>query len=241
MDTNPGDLLIKELLEAPYRFDDEGKTYSLLQECFHGYPLNKLSPLLASSNIVVQQAAIWVASELGRDAVPLMDDVMPLVDHKDRYIKYHALEVVMICSFGEHLNKFLSIVFSLTSDDVVIRRLAMRLLANANKAQIMNAINMLEGKDAGQHSHHLMGLDALINAISYDEMQIVSMMNSDVSLIRKYGALVAEENCNRFPHLIKMAGSSSDSDISEFAYHLHGAIGFPRINDDEFFENSLTK
>lgn len=96
-----GEELIRDLLADPQRFGEEGQGYRLLQEYFEGLPLDTLRPLLRHESPVVQGEAMFVASELGEQARPLVDDVIPLVQSGDRDLRYDALEVIAVCCEAE--------------------------------------------------------------------------------------------------------------------------------------------
>ena len=74
------DQLIQELHADPRGFADGGRAYQLLQMYFKGAPLDTLRPPLRSEDFLIQREAVWVASELGIQAFPLLDDVLRLID-----------------------------------------------------------------------------------------------------------------------------------------------------------------
>ena len=93
-----GQRLIDELLTDSARFNELGKSYELLQEYFEGFPLNTLRALLSNEDYMVKRAAIWIVAELGEAANELINDVIPLLNYNDRYIKYYAIESIMVFS-----------------------------------------------------------------------------------------------------------------------------------------------
>src|SRR5687767_5767707 len=112
-DNSLGERLIQELLANSTRFHQCGKAYELLQEYFNGLSLDTLRPLLANNNRMVRRAALWVTSELGVGGRSLIHDVIPLLNDDDRYVQYHVLEIIMVCSFAENVDEFVHVVRSL--------------------------------------------------------------------------------------------------------------------------------
>ena len=56
----------------------------------------------------VNRVAIWIASELGVDACSVANSILPLLKSKERYIKYYALDSVMVISSSSEKSLFFS-------------------------------------------------------------------------------------------------------------------------------------
>lgn len=211
-----GEQLIQNLLTNPIKFNKEGKAYQLLQKYFDEMPLETLRPLLKNSDVEVNRAAVWIASELGRDANEIFDDVLPLVNSNDRYIKYHALEIIMVCSFEEKSEEIVHVIKALSSNDEVIRILAMRLISNASESQLQASVRIFE-ENASSDKHHLQGLLTLLdrNNITYEAL--LQMIDDSNPLTRKYGVIAAKRSLNKFSDAIKYAADSTDIDVRKFA------------------------
>jgi hypothetical protein len=216
MGSSTGDLLIQELLDKPEKFKEEGKAYQLLQEYFQGFSKKTLPPLLKHKSITVQGAAVWIASELGKDGRCLLSHVIPLLDYRDRYLRYHALEVVMVCSVDENVDKFFHVVRSLESDDEVIRVHGMRLVSNASQSQLSAGLQHV-GSIGHLEKIHKEGLSALQNVDQQTSEKIQSMIEDQEPLVRKYGVMIGKKLFRKFPDLIAKATTSPDSEVSKFA------------------------
>ena len=131
-----GENLIAQLMADSCRFDELGNAYQLLQEYFDGFSLETLRPLMASSDRLVQRAGVWITAELGLEARSLLCDAVPLTRSRDTYIRYHALEIVTVCSIADDVDEFVHVIPSLTDEDEVIRVLGMRLVSNADLSQL---------------------------------------------------------------------------------------------------------
>lgn len=219
-----GNPLISELLADPARFNEQGRAYELLQEYFRGYPVETLRPLLAHDDKLVQRAAIWVVSELGEQGCNLLDDVVPLMDGDDRYIRYHALEIALVCAIGKSVDRFVHVARALQSDDEVIRVLAMRLIANADQSQLEACSRLAEATGCLDETHRR-GLEQLSRCSSLNRNDVLSMIIAAHSLIRRYGAIAAKRLFKKFPELIADAAKSSDPDVSRFAKESLKAVG----------------
>jgi hypothetical protein len=211
-----GTELLEELLRNPLKFEEQGRAYQLLQEYFKGYPLDTLIPLLSSSDVLVTRAAIWIASELGDDATDLIDYIIPLTRFDDRYIKYHAIECIMVCSTDKYADEFIHVVCQLHDNDSVIRLLTMRLVANGINIQFKAALDKL-GSDDPFSTIHMYGLKVLLEGNAIENKTVLQMIDDDRLLIKRYGAIASQRLFDKYPDLIKYAALSADPDLAAFA------------------------
>jgi hypothetical protein len=203
------------LLSDSARFFEHGRAYQLLQEYFAGFPVETLRPLLGNNDSMVRRAAVWVASELGRNAQSLIRDAVPLINDNDRYIRYHALEIVMVCSFGENVHEFVHVVRALESDDEVIRVLAMRLVSNAHDQQLEAAVRRASSLGPLCERHETC-LSDLLEAERVTPLDIVALLDHEQPLARRYGAIAAKRLSHNFPAVLDHALSNADPDVRQF-------------------------
>ena len=203
------DQLIRDLLADPRRFADSGRGYKLLQAYFKGAPLDTLRPLLRSGDLLMQREAAWVASELGVQAFPLLDDVVPLIDSGDRYLTFHAMESVAVCATGVRAAEFVRVVAKLENPDEVLRSLSMFLMSNAENSQLAGAV---EGE---LHTVHREGLRLLLDASACDEA-VLAFLRSDEPLRRRYGAVAAARLYEKNPRLIEEVRTMEDGEVGSF-------------------------
>jgi hypothetical protein len=208
--------LIDRLYNNPSKFFDSGTSYQLLQEYFNGFPIDTLIPLLAHNDPLVKRVATFILSELGLGGYTLIDYVIPLLHDEDRYIKYHALEIVMVCSEGRNIDKFSFVVPFMEDNDDVIRILTMKLVSNADNMQLESGI-CFYGEGDTKNKLHREGLSALLKIEQLNPEQVASMINSDERLTRKYGIIAAKKLYTKYPNLIIEALSNEDPDISNFS------------------------
>jgi HEAT repeat protein len=210
-----GEQLIRDLLADPRKFGDEGRAYGLLQAYFEGLPLETLHPLLRSDDSLVQRAAVFVASELGSQAKGLVDDVIPLLHSGDRYLQYHAMEVLAVCCEAERAKEFAHVAQALESDDDVLRALAMRLISSADVSQLEAARRIFETPDS-HHQTHDHALATLAEGNRVDPAIIVAMIHNADPLVRRYGAIAAKRLIREFPNLMTELESIDDADLRNF-------------------------
>lgn len=208
--------LIQDLLSNSSKFYDKGRGYDLLQHYFHGFPVETLRPLLRTSDQLVRRVSIWIAAELGCAACDLVPDVIPLLHEQDRYLTFHALEVLAVCAIGKEAPSFAHVVQALEHDDVVIRQLAMRMVSNAVDSQIQGVLHSLE-PSIGLDARHRRGLSAVLSAQTLDKEIISTTLRSSDALDRRYGAILARRRLRDDPGLISAAASLVDEDIRKFA------------------------
>ncbi|PPC89004.1 MAG: hypothetical protein CTY35_15640 [Methylotenera sp.] len=219
-----GEKLISELLANPDKFYKQGKAYQLLQEYFHGLPLDTLKPLLSHINGNVRGTAVFVASELGGKAKCLIQEITSLINDPDKKIQWDALESVMTCSTGTDVEKFIFVVKELESSDDSISRLAMRLVSNADLSQLEAGFKLSHtlGPFGKLHEH---GLSMLLRGNSITEADIISMLKNPEPLDRIYGAIAAKRLFRHHPKFLEIASSSLDSKISRFSSEALDTLG----------------
>lgn len=216
MNNSSGSKLIKKLLTKPSKFNNQGRAYQLLQQYFEGFPLETLQPLLHHKDPLVRRAAVWIVSELGIGGSGLLNDAIPLINDDERYVKYHALEIVSVCSVGGNANQFKYVIPLMECNDDVIRILVMRLVSNADLLQLEAGARFFGLKDS-YHKLHNEGLTKLLEVDRITPEQVALMINNDEPLTRKYGIIIAKRLFTKFPNLIIDAVMNGDNDISKFS------------------------
>ena len=206
---------IKQLETDPARFKNLGIGYQLLEEYFDGYSLDTLVPLLSSEDDRIIKSAVWIVSELGIDGQELLEHVVPLLTINDRYIKYHVLEIIIVCSEGlNHIDHFYHLIYALEDSDQVIRILAMELWCNASIEQLNAAIHHLSFTKA--EPIIMSGIVLLRDAEKVSKADIIEMLDDDHGITRKFGAIILKSKKPTLTKLFKEYLQSTDSDIAKF-------------------------
>ena len=58
------------------------------------YPVDRLGLLLGSENDWAVETGVWIASELGVDAAPLLDDLRVLLQHPSAAVRFYAADSI---------------------------------------------------------------------------------------------------------------------------------------------------
>lgn len=208
--------MIDDLLKDPVEFDKKGRAYQLLQHYFRGFSIETLRPLLSHHHDSVRRAAIFIATELGEQVHQIIDDIVPLVHDPDLRIAWDAMESIMLCSTKAKPNYFFVIVRKLEDPSDSLRRLAMRLIARANDVQIENAMKQFD-KPGSVNALRTQGLSILSKSKMVDTQAIQAMLDSNILLLRYYGAIASSRYAESNPELLVYASTNDDPDVSRFA------------------------
>jgi hypothetical protein len=122
--------LIIEMFEDPERTYGSGP--ALLQCC---YPVEMLRPLLRSQQVHLPASAMFVASELGRAAAPILDDAIALLASSTTRIQADAMDVFAVCATDDRLDRYVALVEQLDNPGESIRKHAAFLVGNGGAAQ----------------------------------------------------------------------------------------------------------
>ena len=203
MKENKGYQLIEDLKSNPIAFSKFGKSYDLLQEYFGGLSLETLIPLLQSDDLAIQRPTIWVISELAGNGCSLLPYVLRLVDSADDYIRYYALECILLCAKGRYIKEFVHLIRSVDDDSSSIKILAMKLLANAEDIQLRTGLELVVEYQIENYQIHWLGLSSLLNHDQLEDHAIIDMLNSKIPLTQQYGVMVAGRRYENSPEFLK--------------------------------------
>ncbi|GIG56525.1 hypothetical protein Lfu02_08970 [Longispora fulva] len=208
-----GDILIQRICDASR--SDEARSedaYALLQELFHGYPILNLKALLDGGEVGAVEVGVWVLSELGGEAKPLLGRVDRLLEHPGRKVKYWAIDVVH-SSAGVDDGKLIGKAFGLLEDtDIAVRRAALYFLAHASKQQLAAAIEQLGTSKLGIL---LAWLSSAADDASVQGM--LSRIDDDDRIVRMVAVAAAVRIAGLGRPVLERAAALGDAEISMFA------------------------
>ena len=209
--------LISEAFEDPVQFSERGRTFDLLQYYLEGYDIDSLRGFLQSDDLYMQSIGAFIATEMGSRAASLLDDLIPLLQTEDLGTRYDILESVAVCSDGQDAVSFRFVVEAMVEDHAIeIRNRAMELVSMARRSQWEGALDNLDRRNTEHYTDHQKGLSRLLKGVD-SPGEIIGMLNSESSIIRKYGAIMAKTHADRFPLLKAEVFGSNDPDIRNFA------------------------
>jgi hypothetical protein len=209
-----GDALIGRLSREDLTPEERGQdAYDLLQEIFAGYPASGLLTLLRSDHIGSVETAVWVLSELGKEAAPLINEIEPLLSSPSRKVRYWAIDVVN-ASAGPRDGKVIGETLTLLADDdIVIRHAAAYFLARASGPQLSAAVAHLKDSKIGN-------LVAWLGRVSHTDgatPDILRRLESDDPLVGLVAAAAALRISAHDKSALERAADLGDDDISLFA------------------------
>jgi hypothetical protein len=116
----------------------------LLHEVLEGYPVENVRRLLTSGRASAVRAGVWVASELGRHAGPLVEEMASILDSSDGYAKLFAVDVVLLCGTDRHGHLIARVVDLVDDSDDSMRWKALQFLTNATSEQLSEGVRHIE-------------------------------------------------------------------------------------------------
>jgi len=218
-----GDKLIKSLFENPDEFDELERGYDLLQIYFGGYPMNTLIPALESNNTKILRNAASIVSELGTvGATYLLEYVIPLTSHEEFYVRYHAMECILLGTINDNHEKFVYLIKGLEDKVSFMRGLLIRLISRSKDKQIEACIKSIKQQhDNELLMFHLQGLHAVLNVNELTDAMVIDMFGDKKDIVRRYAAVIALRKYwqnKQNTYLINHASKMPDEDVSRSVY-----------------------
>ncbi|MBV9156362.1 MAG: hypothetical protein JO097_08865 [Acidobacteriaceae bacterium] len=203
--------LIQRILDAPDHSRVAVLANELLREFQRGYSVERLRPLLASYDGGIVATAAWIASELAETARPLLSEVVPLLKHPAKRVRFHALDCLFWASIEQ--GSELAAAFRLLGDaDSGVRWKAMHLLASLSAEKLRAGLRFLAQSEGDAELAR--GLSWLISSEAERPEMILAALGSDDAIMRRFAALAAARNRTE---LLGDVSTSGDDEVSEFA------------------------
>lgn len=209
------DSLVDNIQRASSAADCDEQKIKLLGEFQQGRSLGDLTPLLLSANENAVEVAVWIASELGAIGKPLLPDVVPLLGHPQRAVRFFALDCILEWTSSANGAAIVRAVLLAEDRDAAVRWKALRFLSSASGEQLVAAQAQL--MSTGIHARHASALSWLLGDDAQNPEKVLTQLRDPDSLFRKYGVVAAARmsRSNRQP--LADASTSSDADVQQFA------------------------
>jgi len=208
-----GDLLVQQILDK-VSAEPGALANDLLSEFWRGYPIDRLRPLLRHPDTEIVETGAFLADELPGLMGPLMDDVVPLMDHPSPDVRFLMLGAVLdnVVNDGEVIARAMLLVHDPHSS---VRWTALRFVLRADQEQLESAVPFLP--EVSRTALEESGLLDRQEAAADDWARVRSGLNSADELVRRWAAAAAA----RFEQqeLLSEAVESPDPDVSTFADH----------------------
>ena len=217
------DTLVNAVL-ANQRSPTDGSLANDLLRCFHrGYPLRNLERLLSSGDERVVETGMWITSELGVKATPLLCFVVPLLRHPSKKVRFFGIDSVLTCATPVNEAELASVIPLLLDKESAVRWKTLEFLSLASKAQLEAALSHTLTLDSS--SPHIHGLRWLLSKEAEEHDSIIAFLQSTDSLNRKYGCVGAARLSGQDRRPLLYGASVNDPDVKEFAAGMLRIIG----------------
>lgn len=221
-DDHRADQLLSRLLHGEP--DDGDMANALLAEFQQGYPIEELRRLLTSGKEEAVAVGVWIASELGAEARPLLDDIARLIDHPSSQVRFFTLDCLISCAGPEDeqaVNRALDLVEDLHRG---VRWKALVFLATVSEGVLRTARHAVMTN--WPTSSRARGLDLLLDAVaSRDVATITAGLEDSDSVLQRYAAAAATRLAYCNPSVLRHAMASSDETVRQFATDMAQRFG----------------
>lgn len=206
--TQRGDGLLARVLED----GDDASANELLDEFFAGYPVERLRLLLGSNVDHAVRAGAWIASELGSRIEPLIDDVAKLLHHGSRYVRFFALDSILMGAGPTSAAPLAAAVGLVEDSDPAVRWKAMGFLTNASREQLAASARHLGRSRLGDSVRWL-----LQSVASRNSQAIESSLQGKAVVPRLFAAVAAARLAPTDPSALRRAAKIDDEEVRSFA------------------------
>lgn len=175
----------------------------LLKEIGRGYPVERLSTLLQSDNEQAIEDGIWIASELGAGARPILSYLLPLYDYPNRRIKYYAVELALTAA-TEHEGEVIAHALKLIRDpERPVRRVSFELLTRADSGRLAASLSYIGDEEIKELLEWILEVES----DSRDNDEIALWLRGSDGLRWLFAAVAAARVYQRNPHYLQLAAS----------------------------------
>jgi hypothetical protein len=194
---------------------------SLLRELQAGYPVSKVRLLLKSVDNEVVAAGIWIASELGGAARPLLSEIAGLIQHPMPKVRFFSLDCLATCGRAEDGETVAHGLDLLGDAEPSVRWKAMVFLATAPEILLRAVRGSLT---ADEQTARRRGLEVLLNPRALSAELVTDLASRD-PIARAYAAAAAVRLAPQDPRYLKQAIQSTDPTIARFAIDMAARAG----------------
>ena len=206
--TTRGDQLISRIIAD----NDDAATHELLNECFAGYPVEKLRRLLNSDRPEAVEAGAWIASELGEQVAALIPDLRQLLSHPSRRVRFFVLDGLLNAGTAEHGEELGAAMETIQDPDEAVRWKAMNFLARASDEQLTASIPFIKNRHVADRVRWLVESDRI-----FDTAAVTRELENPDRDTRIVAAATAVRLASRDEAALRRAVASMDREINSFA------------------------
>jgi hypothetical protein len=189
---------------------------ALLAQFQRGYPMSKLRILLQAKDDGAAAAGMWIASELGGAVRPLFRDIVKLMHHPAKKVRFYSLDCVLVCAGREDDEAINRGVDLIDDDESAVRWKALFFLAAVQDEALRAALTARSRRD-GDRPYGQKLLQLLGSAVTHDSAAILAGLTDNDPMLRRFAAGMAARMARRDSSSLSRAAQSHDSTISQFA------------------------
>lgn len=202
------------LLEQVLRGGNGTAANELLSEFFGGYPLHKLRLLLRSRNASAVKTGAFIASELGVQFAPLLDEVQRLLDHAIPDVRFDAVDVVLANEATVQSEVIANVSLFVQDSDKGVRWKALRFLTRVQSRRLEEAVSYI--RDASVASMVQWLVESETGGV--DARDFSARLSSPDPLIRAFaGIAAARVGTTGNLALLREVADSDDPEVGSFA------------------------
>ncbi len=203
-----GDDLLAQLLGG----DETGLGNDLLDECWRGYPVERIKELLRSDVESAVKAGAFIASELAKLSGPLLSDIEPLLTHPDTWVRSDAIDAVNLAATSDDAEVVARAIERITDHDRSVRWSTFRLLAAATREELQAACGHISDVDVKEALQTMLDEEGTISSA-----EISRRLVDGSRLARLFGLLSAARMSDRQADDLLAATEADDDEIRRFA------------------------
>lgn len=211
--------ILQELSDMPEEDERRGKLH--VELCFAVSTEGRLDvvrEMLTSDNAKLVRDGICVADEIGRRNRPLLDVIVPLLQHEEFCVKFDAINAILDGA-GEDDGVYICQVFSLLHDpEADIRWAVMNFLLRKRTSELRAALQSLEVTDPD--SEHVENLRWMLSLKEDSEEDIINRLNTCNATGKMYAVIAAGRLAPKCMKSIHAAANSANPDVKCFANYL---------------------
>jgi hypothetical protein len=221
--TERGDYLLARILGG----DETGLGNELLNECWDGYPVERIRALLRSDIESAVKSGAFIASELAKLSRPLLRDIAPLINHRDTWVRGDAIDTVNLAATVDHGEIVARAIEHITDDDRSIRFSAFTLLAASTRERLEAGWRFIRDTDVKEALRTILDEETTVSSAEIDRRLVYGSR-----LVRLFGLVSAARISDRRAADLLAATEVADEEIRSFA--LREALRRRLISPSEF-------
>jgi hypothetical protein len=208
--------LVARLLAADDDPERMGEVADDLLRAIHsesGVGVDVVVPLLRSDRNVTVEAGVWIASELGVRAEPLLAEVEALLGHPDRNVRFFAITTIHDAAVSGHGRALARAAMLIADPDSAVRWKALHFLAWASRDQLLASVDHVTDPRVRTQVAWLAALGDRAESLE----SVAAKLDDADGLVRLFAVAAATRLSEYTRGPLERASRSPDTQVSSFA------------------------